>query len=382
MANALRSQRGKKKKTETLKTGPALINSSLREWKPLIEEKDYCKDKINIYSSFQVIDDVKEKLTQRQKHLFAQTCFGQFLQLKRIQFHGQLIHYILLRQLVCPAGENSMWFRIGGKEYEFGLKKFALITGLDCSEFGSLEVENQLNNRIRDRYFDGKDRVIGKDLDRSFKNCDGNNDEDVVKLAQLYLLERFLFGKDSRRPTEKLPIGLVDKVEDFNKFPWDRLLYNCLKHSIKNLLRSRDKKISKTPTKDSNISYLTYELHGFPYVLQLWVYECIPLIGKKLAHRIDQKMPRMWNWATTKQPNSKSLENEVFNADELQVKSGLQLTEDEINKEKRLKKKNEAASMEEEDLSVDKAQENVSPGKSHEEYEGNGTEDDLSKEYS
>ena len=292
-----------------------------REWKLLIEEKDYCEAKINIYSSFQVIDNIKKKLTPRQKELFAKTCFGQFLQLCSISFCPQLVHHILLRQLVCPPGENSMWFRIGGKEYEFGLKEFALITGLRCGEFCSLEVEDKLSNRIRDRYFDGHDIVVGKVLDSSFKTFKGDMDKDVVKLAQLYLLERFLLGKDSRRLTEKFSIGLVANAKDFNKFPWGRYLYEVLIESIKSLLKDRDKKIQKIPTKDSNIGSLTYELHGFPYVLQFWAYECIPLVGKKFACRIDTKMPQMLNWVISKRPGFKMLANEVFNAHEVSIYS-------------------------------------------------------------
>ena len=284
-----------------------------------MEEKDYSGAKITMFSSFQVIDDIKEKLTTRQKELFAQTCFGQFLKLQRSYFSAQLVHHILLRQLVCPTGENSMWFRIGGKEYEFGLKEFALITGLDCSEFGTIEVEDKLSNWIRNRYFDGKDNVIGKDLDSSFKTCKGDNDEDVIKLAQLYLLERFLIGKDSRRPTEKFSLELVDNAQDFNKFPWGRYLYECLRKSMKDFLKAQDKKIQKKSRNDSKPRRITYELHGFPYVLQFWAYECIPLAGKKFARRINRVTPQMLNWEASKQPSFKSLENEVFNAHEVSV---------------------------------------------------------------
>ncbi|PON38940.1 Ulp1 protease family, C-terminal catalytic domain containing protein [Parasponia andersonii] len=367
MVNPRRSQRGKKKTdSENLETEPALLKTSSREWKLLTEEKDYFAAKISMYSSFQVTDDIKEKLTQRQKELFAQTCFGQFLQLQQIQFHGQVIHHILLRQLVCPTGENSMWFRIGGKEYEFGLKEFALTTGLDCSEFDLLEVENKLRNRIRDVCFGGKDIVTVKDVEFSFKTCNGDNDEDVVKLAQLYLPERFLIGKDCRRRTENFFLGLVDNATNFNKFPWGK--------------------------------YITYELRGFPYIIQLWAYECIPSVGERVAHRIDRKIPQMLNWATSMPPSFRMLEKEVFNAGELQVKTALQLTEDEMNIEylcnssrrKRVKKTNETACTEEgislgekaqdkftkrkkENKSVvEYAQEKVTEGRNHEQSEVNG----------
>ncbi|POO01903.1 Ulp1 protease family, C-terminal catalytic domain containing protein [Trema orientale] len=320
-----------------------------------------------MYSSFQVIDDIKEKLTQRQKELFAQTCFGQFLQLQQIQFHGQVIHHILLRQLVCPTGENSMWFRIGGKEYEFGLKEFALTTGLDCSEYDLLEVENKLRNRIRDVYFGGKDIVTVKDLEFSFKTCNGDNDEDVVKLAQLYLLERFLIGKDCRRRTENFFLGLVDNAANFNKFPWGKVFV-------------------RVPTK---VDEIFCECSRFPYVIQLWAYECVPLVGERVAHRIDRKIPQMLNWATSMPPSFRMLEKEVFNAGELQVKTALQLTEDEMNIEylcnssrrKRVRKTNETACTEEGKSFGEKAQDKVTKRKTHVEYEDNGTENEMDEEY-
>ncbi|PON38938.1 Ulp1 protease family, C-terminal catalytic domain containing protein [Parasponia andersonii] len=73
----------------------------------------------------------------------------------------------------------------------------------------------------------------------------------------------------------------------------------------------------------------------------------------------------------------------------LQVSNELQLTEDEKNEEhscnasnrKRLKKKNETARIEEDKSFVEKAQENVTKRKNHEEYEENGMEGETDEEF-
>ena len=49
----------------------------------------------------------------------------------RVPFSGQLVHYVLQRQLKTKK-ENETWYKIHDAVVRFSIVEFALVTGLNC----------------------------------------------------------------------------------------------------------------------------------------------------------------------------------------------------------------------------------------------------------
>ena len=172
-----------------------------------------------------------------------------------------------------------------------------------------------MSNRIRDTYFDGNAKVRVKDIAHCFKNYEGNDDVEAVKLAQLYLLEGVLLSRDLRHQIQSFSIELVDNEEEFNKFPWGRYVYEYTIKSMKNAFEGRGERRSKSnPSVDRS-----YSLNGFPNALLYWAYECIPSLSNEIVSRIDWKIPRMLNWKARRIPNFLAFQKEIFSADAVSI---------------------------------------------------------------
>ncbi|PON39242.1 hypothetical protein PanWU01x14_306330 [Parasponia andersonii] len=101
------------------------------------------------------------------------------------------------------------------------------------------------------------------------------NDEDVVKLAKVFMVENILMSKREIILIDDFVFKLVDDEDKFEDYPWGRL---CYKETIKYFCQAlRNKK-----NKDGKRSY---EVCVFPWVLQVWVFEIIPRLGSKFASR-------------------------------------------------------------------------------------------------
>src|SRR5688572_30553614 len=67
---------------------------------------------------------------------FKGSCFGQFRHIPDyFKFNGQLVHYMLLRCVKNDKNLHEIWFSVNDKPACFGLREFALITGLNCSAY-------------------------------------------------------------------------------------------------------------------------------------------------------------------------------------------------------------------------------------------------------
>ena len=53
-----------------------------------------------------------------------------------------------------------------------------------------------------------------------------NLDEEILKLALLYFLEHVLLGKYGKNLIDLHWVQLVDSLEDFNKYPWERICFD------------------------------------------------------------------------------------------------------------------------------------------------------------
>lgn len=42
-----------------------------------------------------------------------------------------------------------------------------------------------------------------------------------------------------------------------------------------------------------------YKIHGFPLVMQVWLYECCSHVNRKIVVKVHDHIPKIRNWVTT-----------------------------------------------------------------------------------
>ncbi|XP_038685537.1 uncharacterized protein LOC119985333 [Tripterygium wilfordii] len=165
---------------------------------------------------------------------------------------------------------------------------------------------------LQNKYFNGSYHISCQELRRTFMQC--QDPEDVYKLALVYFVEYVLLGRDVKLLIDVDFLNLVDYVDEFNKYPWGTLSYKKTIQSLTNCLVGRSDKFK---AKQNDFEW--YNLLGFPWAFQLWVYEVIPSIAASFADCVDLNLlPRMLKWSSTKAPKSKTV-NDILEADEVTV---------------------------------------------------------------
>ncbi|KAK2652259.1 hypothetical protein Ddye_012115 [Dipteronia dyeriana] len=284
----------------------------------LIKVPEHFPMKINSTSSTVAIKCIKEKLTEAQLALCRTTCFGILLQMHELKFSGQLVHHLLLRQILSH-NKSEMWFAVGGKTFRFSIEEFCLITGLECGHDPPLEVKEKRDGygSFRSSMLNGEVWFNNKTLEPIFKSTSSDSDEDMVKLALLYFLETVLFGKDQKVFIGAHHVELLEYLDTFNKYPWGRKCYETTLNSLQRDLRkmAEDYHITSKKTvsgkkrkhqvKKENDCIRQYALHGFPYAFQyIWACEAIPTIGAQIANKSGALLPRIVNWITPGTPDA------------------------------------------------------------------------------
>lgn len=158
--------------------------------------------KPSVHVNLDIIEDLKEYLSSKQLDLFRNSCFGHFLELKKISVQNQLIHYLLLRE-VYQENDDELWVELNGVRLRFGLKEFALMTGLNCSSDVANCPDLDLNNDLVVRCFDGSDKIDKVYIDECFKQRRWSTDEDALKISILFFLHTFLFSNVKSKIIEK-----------------------------------------------------------------------------------------------------------------------------------------------------------------------------------
>ncbi|XP_060202132.1 uncharacterized protein LOC132630578 isoform X2 [Lycium barbarum] len=184
--------------------------------------------------------------------------------------------------------DDMFIINLNGKELHFGIREFAIVTGLKCGIDSEFVSDPDSPNRLMDMYFNGQTKVPKNDLIELFhdKKKKEIGDADAFKIAILYFINTFLFSTESNRAfVPKLHFDLVESGEYMN-YPWGN---DCFKA----LLSLVSHKLANDPT--------YYRFEGFPLAIQVWFYECCSKVDPTVATRIGNHFPRIFNWRTTSQ---------------------------------------------------------------------------------
>ncbi|KAG5612613.1 hypothetical protein H5410_023894 [Solanum commersonii] len=107
-----------------------------------------------------------------------------------------------------------------------------------------------------------------------------DNIDDVLQMAILYFIHIFVFSQLGDAP---IPIEDFLMVENgsYQQFPWGQLAFT---------------KLMKSFRKEYKPDKQMYRLNGFPYTLNIWVYECVSVIHNEIAVKEGNSIPRVCNW--------------------------------------------------------------------------------------
>ncbi|XP_070017444.1 uncharacterized protein [Nicotiana sylvestris] len=212
-------------------------------------------------------------------------CFGYLLSLPTICMQNQVIHLLMKYEL---AKSNESYFSVQLKgELNFGLREFALITGLRCvTQVTDFIYTPTYISKIMSSYFPNKLSVEKSYLKQIVNTRSWVNDGDAVKLYILYLLEFFIC------PSDKDHVSFVDHFRfylvesgQYESYPWGIKSFTQMMESVRHKL---------------NPYVHSYLIWGCSLALQVWLYECSSTVSTDLATRCSNSIPRILRWSTTK----------------------------------------------------------------------------------
>ncbi|TYK09852.1 protein Ycf2-like [Cucumis melo var. makuwa] len=219
-----------------------------------------------------------------------------------------------------PKSTSQLQFLIGERVLRFGLREFALITGLRCHEIPNINHEDiKGGGRLKWVYFENLKTVTRQYLNVMFNISTAGTDDDRIKMAKLYFLESFLIPKQECLSVDWDHIIMVDDDEVFDGYPWGRVAFELLVDFMNRAVCSKGQ---------TGISMGG----GFIFPILAWAYEVIPTLSTPpnfFATRISNEVPRIINWAADTQPKWKDLKQKVFDSPTLEV-SPMLATPDEV----------------------------------------------------
>ncbi|XP_062118337.1 uncharacterized protein LOC133831951 [Humulus lupulus] len=184
----------------------------------LIHPDNRCSSKIASTIKYSLIQAILEKLSTKQVSDFGDSCFGHFLTLPEFTMQHQLIHNLLLRELQQP-NKLEIWVGINGMKLRFGIREFALVTGLRC--VGSTDKIKYVSkdNGLYSTYFKDHSKINKKLLKEFFDGKKWKNYEDALKITLMHFLHNFLLSSSETNIVPKEDFNIIDSG-DFSEFPW------------------------------------------------------------------------------------------------------------------------------------------------------------------
>ncbi|XP_069148153.1 uncharacterized protein [Solanum lycopersicum] len=240
--------------------------------------------RMQVYVNHNIVTDLKGKLTTTQFNHFKDTCFGAYTKMHVCGAQPQMFRCFMVCELE-DSSTDELLFHINHTTLRFGIKEFAIITGLKC--FGNKDdflFDTRKPNRLINQYFEGKSIVIKVDLISKYKKkVWGGNDDDVVKFAILYFICTFIYSGEKK--SSSIPRIHFDLVESgrYHEYSWGKdVFYKLLK--------------SVTKKMDEKKKY--YRIDGMPLAMQIWIYECCSAVDSSIAVKKSNRIPRIVNWMT------------------------------------------------------------------------------------
>ncbi|KAL6293672.1 hypothetical protein ACE6H2_001814 [Prunus campanulata] len=275
---------------------------------------------------------------------FRESCFGHLLGLHKIAFSGQIVHGLALRRVGGLGVKDMMGlsYAIGSNVSQFSVKDFCLISGLKCGSEPDIMSAGEDHERFMKAHFTDRSHITGQDLEIAFRKSERGS-EDSFKLGLLYFVESVIMGRPQNVKINEDYLHLVHKMDEFNKYPWGSISFECLQDSLlfvpgkkerdedkdgqgkgekkrKKAVRSSMRKGKKNveDEKPKRIHRPAWNIKGLSYAFQIWAYELIAELGippLRYCRRIEKTVlvPRICRWESTdKVPEFRKLNTYIF----------------------------------------------------------------------
>ncbi|OIT19428.1 hypothetical protein A4A49_41998 [Nicotiana attenuata] len=244
--------------------------------------------------------------------------FGKFLELNEVGHSGKLTHCMLLSQ-VFYKDKTKIVFRVFGNDVVFTEDDFHSIIGLKI-EASDYSFVDDRENRLKERYFsDIKKGLKVENLYNFLKRCSRLRsgaaddisidvevcDEDAVKLAELYIVEVVLLGKEPTRNISDHSMKITDDAALCASFPWGSFCFEELIDNLSHLL-------STESVKKKIIGRIaSYTAVGFPFLFNVWTMEVFNDF-RQFAKYEDPGPIRMLSYSSIGCPKYDTLVNDFF----------------------------------------------------------------------
>lgn len=229
--------------------------------------REYFPVKVTMKSKIEALEVIRQSLDPEiEMPIFKESAFGHFISMsENMTYCGVLTHYLLLRQIETRK-RHELWFKVNGTATRFGMREFALITGLNCGESPEPDVILKASKSRRLLEHFNSPVVLVADL-RKLLTGDKIKGSDKAKIAIIYFLAQVLLSGDEKKTVSLDWLSYVDDLEFFNSYPWGRVSFECTLRALKKNLRD---KYQKWVRKGRNKSVKeTYSICGFPWAFQV-----------------------------------------------------------------------------------------------------------------
>lgn len=99
-------------------------------------------------------------------------------------------------------------------------------------------------------------------------------------------------------------LRLAQDIGMFNNYPWGLLVWEATYDSIVLIVNSWATQNVRSKTTMLRPANHTFVLRGFAFAAQLWIYECVNILGHLYGRELDEDLvPRMLRWTTRTQPD-------------------------------------------------------------------------------
>lgn len=213
---------------------------------------------ITQYSNNQYLRNFFELINEEQQaeimgsNFHAFICSVFYRSEEQQQFSGKLVHEFI-KCLVNCGKNNEIWVKLNDQLARISMLEFCLITGLPCHDI-PLECEFT-NNRLRNQYFNGINRIKMTMLSEAFRLC--QNEDDKFKLGLVMFVKCIL--KPIGRYIDQKTLSMVENIHTFLAYPWGRQAYVVLLRSLQASHVERVQRMHQNEQLESK-----YSLHGYP----------------------------------------------------------------------------------------------------------------------
>ncbi|PWA92361.1 phospholipase-like protein [Artemisia annua] len=240
--------------------------------------KEY-EAKVIVRSKLKYLSLIREKLNEKRRILFRETCFGPWLDILFFDNETQMLDYILQKQCYVDDAHYDMplMYHVAGRSIHFGQPEFHLITGFRFGKFVSGH-----SYSLGDIKF--KARIFPKNKGGKLHNLDllgvledeelfGKlSDDDAVRLCLLLVLEVIFMGRLLTEQVDDKLLRFVEDLQAWNSFPWGEHIWRQLYNQILNVVaRHRFQHLKGLETSLKFVP--TYTLSGFVWAFKIWILE-------------------------------------------------------------------------------------------------------------